>query len=87
MLGNKLWNSLTPSFQLDLSMNSDEFKMGNEYDGPLLWSYIQRRVNPTTIVGASNLKTEMKKAMLEKFKGGVDKFNTWFEETSNSHGD
>ena len=59
MLGNKLWNSLTPNFKLELAVNEANFKIKREYDGPLLWDYIRRRVNPTTMVGASSFKEQL----------------------------
>ena len=80
MLGHKLWNSLTAEFQVEISVKAAEFKKGREYDGPLLWDFIRRRVNPTTTVGASKLKEELENVKLSKFDGNVVKYNTWFED-------
>ena len=80
ILGNKLWASLTPDFQIELSGKTKEFKKGNEYDGPLLWDFIRRRVNPTTTVGASKLKEELENTSLDKFGDDIIKYNAWFDD-------
>ena len=81
MLGSKIWNSLTSSFQIDIQGSRDEFQRGEEYDGPLLWDFIRRRINPSTTVGASKMKDEMETKKLSDFGDDVIKFNTWFEDT------
>ena len=80
MLGNKLWNSLTPNFKLELTVNESSFKVGREYDGPLLWDFIRRRVNPTTTVGASRFKEELETTTLAVFSDDIIKYNTWFQD-------
>ena len=80
ILGNKLWASLKPDFQIELSGKTNEFKRGNEYDGPLLWDFIRRRVNPTTTVGASKLKEELEHTSLDKFEDNIIKYNSWFDD-------
>ena len=77
MLGNKLWASLTSDFKIEIQGNQEEYKFGHEYDGPKLWDYIRRRVNPTTTVGASRLKDMIESANLCDFSNDVIKFNTW----------
>ena len=80
MLGNKLWNSLTTDFQLELTVNKSNFVKEGEFDGALLWDFIRRRVNPTTTVGASKMKEELERTTLAKFNGDVVLYNTWFED-------
>ena len=84
MLGTKLWASLTSDFKIEIQGDQDEYKYGHEYDGPKLWDYIRRRVNPTTTVGASRLKDMIESARLSDFSDDVVKFNTWFEDTRKS---
>ena len=79
MMGHKIWNSLTSNFQLELIVDKDEFKLGGEFDGPLLWDFIRRRINPTTTVGASKLKGEIETAKLADFDHDVSCFHTWFQ--------
>ena len=81
MLGWKIWNSLTASFQIDIMGGKAEYERNNECDGPLLWDYIRRRVNPTTTVGASKLKDEIERKKLADFDHDVIKYNTWFCDT------
>jgi hypothetical protein len=82
MLGNKLWASLTSDFKIEIQGDHEHFKHGQEYDGPRLWDYIRRRVNPTTNVGASKLKDMIETAKLSDFSNDVIKFNTWFDDTT-----
>ena len=51
------------------------FEQSRKYNGVRLWNSIQRRVKPTTTVGASNYKADIEKAT------NVVKFNTWFDNT------
>ena len=81
MMGNKLWNSLTSKYQIELAGSSKKFKIGNEYDGPLLWDFIRRRVNPSTTVGASRLKDELETVKLSEYENDVNQYNNWFDET------
>ena len=81
MLGAKLWSSLTSDFKIEIQGDQAEFKVGHEYDGPKLWDYIRRRVNPTTTVGASRLKDMIESAKLSDFSNDVVRFNTWFQDT------
>ena len=81
MMGNKLWNSLTSDFKIESSDETEEFKRENEYDGPLLWEYIRRRVNSSTMVGASRLKDQIESRTISSFDSNVIKYNTWFSET------
>ena len=81
MMGYKLWNSLTSSFQLDIIGGREEFEKANETDGVLLWDFIRRRVNPSTTVGASKLKDEIETRTLAEFDHDVIKYNTWFSDT------
>ena len=84
MLGNKLWASLTSDFKIEIQGDQEDYKQGQEYDGPKLWDYIRRRVNPTTTVGASKLKDLIESAKLSDFSDNVIKFNTWFDDTRKS---
>ena len=54
--------------------------MQREYDGPLLWDFIRRRVNPSTSVRASKLKERLEKAKLEDFDHDVIRYNSWFDD-------
>ena len=60
-----------------------EFTVGksDNYDGPMLWDFIRRRVKPSTKVGASKLKEEIESKKLTVFNNDVAKYNTWFEDT------
>ena len=80
ILGKKLWNSLTSSFQIDIQVNRDEFQRNRECDGPLLWDFIRRRVNPSTSVGASRLKEKLESTTLEDMDHDVVRYNSWFED-------
>jgi hypothetical protein len=81
MLGKKIWNSLTSSFQIDIQGSRSEFLKQEEYDGTLLWDFIRRRVNPSTSVGASRFKDELETKKLSDFDNNVTKYNTWFDDT------
>ena len=76
MLGTKLWASLTSDFKIEIQGDQDEYKHDHDYDGPKLWDYIRRRVNPTTTVGASKLKDMIESARLSDFSDDVIKINT-----------
>ena len=52
-----------------------------ENDGPLLWDFIRRRINPTTTVGASKLKDEIESKTASAFGNDIVQYNTWFEDT------
>ena len=58
-----------------------EFQRQQEPDGPLLWNFIRRRVQPSTTVGASRLKDEIENKTLADFGHNVIRYNTWFEDT------
>lgn len=59
----------------------NKFERSGEYDGVFLLGFIQHRVNPTTMVGASNYKVEIEKATLADHKKNIATFNTWFDDT------
>ena len=80
MMGKILWESLTAEFQIEISVKATEFKQGRECDGPLLWDFIRRHVNPTTTVGASKLKEDLENVKPSKFGNNIVKYNTWFED-------
>ena len=61
-------------------MNRDEFQRNRECDGPLLWDFIRRRVNPSTSVGASRLKEKLESTTLEDMDHDVVRYNSWFED-------
>ena len=44
MLGNMIWNSLTPDYQLEIGGESslENFKREQEFDGVELWHFIQK---------------------------------------------
>ena len=79
-MGSKIWKSLDPAVQIEYSGKSTEFKRGGEYDGPLLWDFIRRCVNPSTTVGASKFKEELETMKLSKFNDDIVAYNTWFDE-------
>lgn len=81
MMGAKLWNSLTSKFQIDIQGSQSKFQKEQECDGPLLFDFIRRRVNPSTTVGASKLKDDIESKSLADFQGSVTAYNTWFEDT------
>ena len=84
MMGWKLWNSLTAKFQIEITSGKQEFERNDECDGPLLWDYIRRRVNPTTTVGASKLKDDIETKKLSDFDHDIIRYNTWFCDTRES---
>ena len=81
MMGSKLWDSFTPEFKIEIMGNREEFERGEETDGPLLWDFVRRRINPSTTVGASRLKDEIETKTLDDFDHDVVKFNSWFCDT------
>ena len=81
MVGAKLWDSLTPDFKIEIMGSREEFEREDEIDGPLLWDFVRRRINPTTTVGASRLNDEIETKTLDDFNHDVVKFNTWFCDT------
>ena len=50
IMGKKIWSSLTAEFQIEIMGKEDEFtiKGSDDYDGPMLWDFIKRRVKPST---------------------------------------
>ena len=81
MMGNKIWKSLSSSFKIEISGSQDEFMRSEENDGPLLWDFIRRRINPTTTVGASRLKDEIESKTASAFGNDILQYNIWFEDT------
>ena len=81
MMGAKMWNSLTSKFQIDIQGSQSKFQREQECDGPLLFDFIRRRVNPSTTVGASKYKDEIEAKTLADFKYSVLEYNTWFDDT------
>ena len=81
--GKKIWSSLTAEFQIEIMGKEDEFTIGkaDDYDGPMLWDFIQRRVKPSTKVGVTKLKEDIENKTLTSFGNDVTKYNTWFEDT------
>ena len=59
MLGNKLWNSFTSNFQLEILPQSGKFKSEGEFNGVQLLHHFRKHVNPSTTVGSSRLKDEI----------------------------
>ena len=80
LMGAKLWNSLTSKFQIDIQGSQSKFKMEQECDGPLLFDFMRRRLNPSTTVGASKFKDEIDTKTLADFNCSVTDYNTWFED-------
>ena len=61
MLGNALWNSFTSKFQPEMLPMKHKIKVQGEFDRVLLLHYFWKQVNPSTAVGASAIKDEIKK--------------------------
>jgi len=80
IMGNKIWKSLKSNVQIEYAGQSHAFKMGQEYDGPLLWDFIHRWVNRRTTVGASKFKEELETKKLCDFDNDIIKYNTWFDD-------
>ena len=80
IMGNKIWRSLKAEVQIEYAGHSKEYKKLQEYDGPLLWDFIRRRVNPSTTVGASKFKEELETKTIADFDNDVVKYNSWFED-------
>eukprot|EP00957_Ditylum_brightwellii_P205896 15345905-Ditylum_brightwellii.AAC.1 len=83
IIGKLIWNSFTPSYQLEMLTEEDTFKRGMDHDGLLLWIKTVDNVNPSTKVSVSNVKDELKNAQLETFDYDIRKFNTWFNDKRN----
>ena len=81
MMGNKIWESLSSPFKIDISGSKAEYQRCQENDGPLLWDFIRRRVNPTTTVGASKLKDDIEGTKVSAFDNDIVQYNTWFDDT------
>ena len=81
MMGNKIWESLSSNFKIEISGSKAEFQRCNEIVGPLLWDFIRRRINPTTTVGASKLKDDIEGTKVSAFDNDIVKYNTWFDDT------
>ena len=80
MLGNKLWQSLSSRFKIEITGAQDEYQRQQENDGVLLWDFIRRRINPTTTVGASKIKENIEDTKVPEFDNTIFKYNTWFED-------
>ena len=52
-----------------------------EYDFPLLFDFIRRRIHPSTTVGSSKLKENIKRKGMCGFNNAVIEYNTLFEDT------
>ena len=61
IMGKKIWASLTAEFQIEILGSEHEFTIdaSDNYNGPILWNFICRRVKPSTKSGASKLKEEI----------------------------
>ena len=81
MMGQQIWNSLSSAFQIEMMPHKSEFQRNREYDGPLMWDFIRRRVKPSTTVGASKLKDDLEKKTINDFGNDVVKYNSWFVDT------
>ena len=83
IMGNKIWSSLTAKFQTEIMGKDSEFTINksDDYNGPILWDFTRRRVNPSTKVGASKLKDDIEGKTLTSVGTNVTKYNTWFEDT------
>mmetsp|Transcript_33688 Transcript_33688/g.40785 ORF Transcript_33688/g.40785 Transcript_33688/m.40785 type:complete len:171 (+) Transcript_33688:455-967(+) len=75
LAGNKIWNSFTDDFQLDLLNIANEFKHDDKFDRAQLWYETVTCVNPSTVIGASNLKEELKSKSMGDFGHNVPKYN------------
>ena len=76
VISKKLWNSLSSAFKIEIAGSKEYFQCNQESDGPLLWDFIHRRINPTTMVSASKLKDEIKITKASDFDNDVVKYNT-----------
>ena len=80
MLGNKLWNSFTSHFQLEILPQASHFKKEGEFDGPLLFHHFCKHVKPSTAVGSSMLKDDLESKDLKEFGQDLKKYHTWLED-------
>ena len=71
ILGQKIWDSLTSEVQAKIITDASDFDNDEEYDGVLLWEYLQRTIKPSTKVGAANLKSEIETKTLASFNHNV----------------
>ena len=81
MMGTKIWNILSLEFKIKIFGSKYKFKREQEYDGPLLWDFIQWRINPSMIFGASILKDEIKLKITMDFSNNIIKYNIWLDDT------
>ena len=63
---------------MDIVSDAAEFTKGKAFDGVLLWYYLRATIKPSTKVGVSQLKTEIKTKTLADFDNNVKEFNKWF---------
>ena len=81
MMGNKLWESISSGFKIEIVGSKEVFQHSQEHDKSLLWDFIQRRINPVTAVGASDLKDEFETTKASAFENDLVKHNNWFKDT------
>jgi len=81
ILGKKSWDSLTLSFQKEITVDADQFTKEEEYDGVLLWDYFRRTIRPSTTMGASEFKTLIKTKTLANFDQDMIKYNKFLKDT------
>eukprot|EP00957_Ditylum_brightwellii_P155016 11798871-Ditylum_brightwellii.AAC.1 len=78
MLGKQTWNSLTPSFQLELLTEEAKFKRGKDFNIILLWHTLVNHVNPSTVFSVGNMKDKIEMATMSKFGQNIKLYNSWF---------
>ena len=81
MVGNKLWESLSSGFKIDITGSKEEYQRGQENDVPLLLDLVRRFINPTTTTRASKLKDEIELTKASSFDNDIVNYNTSFEDT------
>ena len=85
-LGEMIFNSVQSKFQNELALEAETYQMtapnGNVYDdGTALLGVIFAKVDPSTVVGVSNLKGLIEKADLADFNHSVPDMLTFFKRT------
>ena len=61
---------------MDITGSKEDYQPGQENDGPLLWGFIRRRINPATTVGGSKLKNKIEIMKASTFDNESIRYNT-----------
>ena len=75
MIGQVIWNSLDPDFQIEMMNDKEKYMVNENMDGVLLWDHMVTHVNPSTKVSVANLKDEIESGTLNDHGQDVKMYN------------